>query len=219
MGRTIKEMAIPEPVELTTLLRFALAALLIELTPGPNMGYLAIVAAQRGRSAGLIVVAGVAVGLACYLAATVAGIGQGALDNMIVYQTLRWAGIGYMLWLALEAWRSTPEVAVVGPLPDRTSLFARGLLANLLNVKAAIFYVVLLPSFIDVTRGRMALQALMLGFTHLLIATAIHTTIVMLAGRSGYLPANRSGQIGKLYAVGLIVVALWLGWSTRRHAM
>jgi threonine/homoserine/homoserine lactone efflux protein len=208
------------PVALATLLRFGVAALLIELTPGPNMGYLAIITAQRGRIAGFFVVAGVAAGLSSYLAATVAGVAQGALDNAIVYQALRWSRIGYMLWLAVDAWRARSSARTAEPLLGKTRLFTRGLLANLLNVKAAIFYAVLLPGFIDVTRGRLALQALTLGITHLIIATTVHIGIVVLAARSGrLLPANGSRHIGKAYAGGLLVVALWLGWSTRSHAM
>jgi threonine/homoserine/homoserine lactone efflux protein len=209
------------PVALATLLRFGVAALLIELTPGPNMGYLAIVAAQRGRVAGLFVVAGVAVGLSCYLAATIAGVAQGALDNAIVYQALRWSGIGYMLWLAVDAWRAGPSADATDPPPAKTRLFARGLLANLLNVKAAIFYAVMLPGFIEVSRGRLALQALVLGAAHLFVATTVHVGIVVLAARSGrlLLPAGGARNIGKAYAGALLLVALWLGWSTRRHAM
>lgn len=208
------------PVTFATLLRFGVAALLIELTPGPNMGYLAIVAAQRGRAAGLFVVAGVVVGLSCYLAATVAGMAQGALENAIVYQTLRWSGIAYMVWLAADAWRAGPS-ADTAELPlSMARLFGRGLLANLLNVKAAIFYAVMLPGFIDVLRGRLALQALVLGAVHLFIATTIHIGIVLLAARSGRLvAAGGSRHVGKAYAGALLFVALWLGWSTRRHAM
>lgn len=87
-------------VEASTFLRFAIAALLIELSPGPNMGYLAIVAAQRGRRAGLLVVVGIALGLSCYLALAVVGVAEELLADRRIYETLRWFGIGYMLWLA-----------------------------------------------------------------------------------------------------------------------
>lgn len=202
------------------LLRFTAAALLIELTPGPNMGYLAIVAAQRGRSAGLLVIAGVTLGLALYLAATVAGVAQGALDNRYVYQTLRWFGVAYMVWLAWDAWHPKP-ITDDRELPLRkTRLFARGLFANLLNVKAAIFYAVLLPAFLNGARGSLPLQALTLGTVHLFVATTIHITIVALAARSQrWFADSKSEWLGRAYAVALLAVAGWLAWSTRRHAM
>lgn len=184
-------------VEASTFLRFAIAALLIELTPGPNMGYLAIVAAQRGRRAGLLVVAGIALGLSCYLALAVIGVAEGLLADRVVHETLRWFGIGYMLWLACDAWRADPA-SPVGSAHQDIGLLARGLLTNLLNVKAAIFYAVLLPAFLDVERGSLWAQASILGGTHIAIATAVHVTIVMLAANArhstGKRPAGSAGS-------------------------
>ena len=213
----MEDLVIPRsPVGVATFLRFATAALLIELTPGPNMGYLAIIAAQRGRSAAFVVVAGVAVGLSFYLGLTVAWVAEGLLSNIRVYQALRWSGIAYMLWLALEAWRAVPVRITSQPPSDTSRLFARGILTNLLNVKAVIFYAVLLPSFLDPPRGRLPLQALMLGTTHVAIATAIHCGIVVTVARSRTLfPADGSRKVTRAYAVGLLVVAIWLAWSTR----
>jgi threonine/homoserine/homoserine lactone efflux protein len=207
------------PIALPTLSRFTATALLIELTPGPNMGYLAIVAAQRGRSAGLTVIAGVTLGLAFYLAATVAGVAQGALDNRYVYQTLRWSGVVYMVWLACDAWHPATMTDMRALPLRRARLFLRGLLANLLNVKAAILYAVLLPGFFDGTRGSLPLQALILGSVHLVIATTVHCSIVALASRSQRLVENRTSEwLGRSYGVALLAVAGWLAWSTRASA-
>jgi threonine/homoserine/homoserine lactone efflux protein len=207
------------PIALPTLLRFTATALLIELTPGPNMGYLAIVAAQRGRSAGLTVIAGVTLGLTLYLAATVAGVAQGFLDNRYVYETLRWSGVVYMVWLPKDAWHPEPMTNAHELPLQRTRLFARGLLANLLNVKAAILYAVLLPAFLDGKRGSLPLQALTLGSVHLVIATTVHCSIVMLAARSRILVTNHTSEwLGRTYAVALLAVAGWLAWSTRVSA-
>ena len=207
------------PIALPTLLRFTLTALLIELTPGPNMGYLAIVAAHRGRSAGLTVIAGVTLGLVVYLAATVAGVAQGAFDNRYVYETLRWSGVVYMVWLARDAWHPATMTNAPEPPLQRARLFARGLLANLLNVKAAILYVVLLPAFLDGTQGSLPLQALILGSVHLVIATTVHCGIVVAAARSQtYFTNRRSEWLSRSYAIALLAVAGWLAWSTRAAA-
>lgn len=202
-------------VETSTLLRFATAALLIELTPGPNMGFLAIVAAQRGRRAGLLVVVGIALGLSCFLALAVIGVAEGLLADRWVYETLRWFGIGYMLWLAWDAWRADPAPPMMSAHQD-VGLLARGLLTNLLNVKAAIFYAVLLPAFLDVGRGSLWAQASVLGATHLAIATVVHASIVMLAAKARHSTGGRLARLGRFYAIGLVAVAIWLAWNTRR---
>lgn len=191
---------------------FAGASLLIELTPGPNMGYLAIVSAQQGRKAGFLVVAGVAVGLAVYLSLSIVGVAEGLLEYPAIYQSLRWGGVAYMLWLAVEALRPLP--AHTGSLVKlgAARLFGRGFIANLLNVKAALFYVAVLPGFIEPELGGLASQASQLGGLHILIATAVHATIVIAATlRPTSLYSNR---MRTAYAIGLVSIACWLAWST-----
>ena len=87
------------------MLAFLLASLLIELTPGPNMTWLAALGASRGRTAALAAVAGIALGLA--FAGAVAGIGLSALiaSQPWLIDGLRWAGALYLLYLAYDAWR------------------------------------------------------------------------------------------------------------------
>src|ERR1043165_1033597 len=90
---------------------FLLAALLLELTPGPNMTYLATLALSRGRTAGFVATLGVACGLAVH--AIVAGLGMGVLiqQHRLLYEVLRWIGVGYLLFLAWEGWRTKNETS------------------------------------------------------------------------------------------------------------
>src|SRR5437764_7691913 len=88
---------------------FILAVLLLELTPGPNMAYLAALTLDRGRIAGLLAVVGVAAGLSVH--AIVAALGLGALIGKAptVYEVLRWTGVAYLLFLAWEGWQPDTE--------------------------------------------------------------------------------------------------------------
>src|SRR3954462_10448618 len=81
---------------------FLLAVLLLELTPGPNMGYLATLALSRGRAAGLIATAGVACGLAVH--AMVAGLGAGGHTQQypLLYDVLPGIGVGFFFYRAGE---------------------------------------------------------------------------------------------------------------------
>ena len=89
---------------------FAIAAILIELTPGPNMAWLALLAVSRGRLTRLAAVLGVALGLS--FAGVAAAIGVAALIAATpwIFQLLRWAGSLYLLYLAWDAWRSTSAI-------------------------------------------------------------------------------------------------------------
>ena len=83
---------------------FLVAAIVMEITPGPNMTWLALLSAREGRMAGLQAVAGIATGLT--LLAVIAATGAAALISAWppVYEALRWAGVIFLLYLAWETW-------------------------------------------------------------------------------------------------------------------
>jgi threonine/homoserine/homoserine lactone efflux protein len=193
---------------------FALAALLIELTPGPNMTYLAIVSVSDGWRAGFATVAGVALGLATI--GLIAALGVAALiqSSDTLYEMLRWAGVAYLLWLAWEGWRGE---AAREEVPTDASYFLRGLVTNLLNPKAAVFYVAVLPKFVDASLPLLA-QTLTLSAVYVTIATLIHALIVLLAGSLEPLLTDpaREQKVRRALSLLLALVALWFAWSTAR---
>ena len=200
----------------TTVAGFAATSALIEITPGPNMVYLALVAATDGRKPGYAAVAGVALGLT--LLGILAAFGLAALidRSAVLYEALRWGGVAYLLWLAWDSWHEAGksiEHAALGSSLAR--YFGRGLITNLLNPKAALFYVAVLPSFLT-TDGGLA-GTLLLSLIYVIIATLIHTTIVTLAGtaQTALADEKRSQLVRRLLAVALGLVAVWFAWKTR----
>ncbi len=194
---------------------FALTALLIELTPGPNMVYLAILALGEGRRSGYAAVVGVALGLALVGAAAALGLAAAIDASPLLYATLRWAGAAYLLWLAWDAWRDAGE-KVEGPVEGPPLRFLlRGFTTNVLNPKAAIFYVAILPTFV-VPAAPILPQTLVLSAVYVGIATLIHTIIVTLAAtlRPFIEDPDRSRIVRRVLAVGLALVALWFIWKT-----
>ncbi|SFR44931.1 Threonine/homoserine/homoserine lactone efflux protein [Yoonia tamlensis] len=198
------------------LLAFAGTAMLIELTPGPNMVYLAVVAASQGRRLGYAAVAGVAVGLAVVGIAAALGLAAAINASPLLFQALRFGGVAYMLWLAWDGWRdaSEPVQKVASGVAART-YFRRGLITNLLNPKAAVFYVAILPSFVRADAPVMS-QTLALSAVFVVVATVIHAGIVSLAGTAQVLLENErySRFIRRALALALVAVALWFGWAT-----
>ncbi len=199
-----------------TLLSFALASTLIELTPGPNMTYLALVAAGHGRSFGFATVAGVTLGLATVGVIAALGVGELIQASTLLYEGLRWAGVLFLLYLAWEGWTAKPD-AVSSKNLSRKSYFMRGLVTNLLNPKAAVFYVAVLPTFVDLGRPIVA-QTLTLSAIYVGVATVIHLAIVVLAGTlEPFLNDPRREAIARRVLSALLAcVALWFGWSTAR---
>ncbi len=198
------------------LFSFALASLLMELTPGPNMAYLAILSAERGRLAGLAGVAGVGIGLLLLGLLAVFGLGAVVLDNEWLYQSLRWAGIGYVLYLAWETWsESGKPLGAIKVTEGAGRFFRRGLISNLLNPKAAIFYVTVMPSFLSTNDTG---EALVFGAVFVAVTSLIHAVVVLLAGNlQPVLTApDRRRQMGVVFALLLVGIAAWIAFATAR---
>ncbi len=202
---------------LTTILLFAGTSMLIELTPGPNMAYLAIVGVSQGRKPGYAAVAGVALGLAIVGIAAALGLAAMISASPLLYQILRWAGVVYLLRLAIDGWRDASEEIEHAPLGSSNALyFRRGLITNLLNPKAAVFYIAVLPGFVDPV-GNVMQQTLILSATFVIVATAIHAGIVTAAGAARPLleDPKRSMIVRRILSIMLALVALWFAWETR----
>jgi threonine/homoserine/homoserine lactone efflux protein len=185
------------------------------------MAYLAALALSRGRTAGLIATAGVALGLAVH--AVVAGLGAGVLIQRypLLYEVLRWVGVGYLLYLAWEGWQGAKETS-----PGRADLahtagplLLRGFLSNVFNPKSILFFVSVLPTFVRNHPGApsLATQMAVFGIIYVGIATAVHGAIVILAGRlqPWLTEGSRQQAVRRILSVVLAFVAIWLAWTTR----
>ena len=199
-----------------TLASFLLTSLLIELTPGPNMTYLALVAARDGRRAGFATVAGVALGLAVVGAIAASGVASLIQASTLAYEILRWAGVAFLLYLAWEGWSNGSDIASTDK-NQRGRYFARGLMTNLLNPKAAVFYVAVLPTFVD-ARNPVLVQTVLLTASYVAVATLIHLAIVVLAGTlEPFLNDPGRERLARRVLSGLLaMVALWFAWTTAR---
>ncbi|MFC7241158.1 LysE family translocator [Catellatospora aurea] len=160
-------------------------ALAMVLTPGPNMMYLVSRSITQGRRAGLISLAGVAVGFLVYLVATNLGLSALFVAVPSLYLAVKLAGAAYLGWLAFQALRpggvSVFEPAALPPDSNRR-LFTMGLVTNLLNPKIAIMYLSLIPQFIDPAAGHVLAQGFLLGAVQIVVAVTVNGLIALAAG-------------------------------------
>lgn len=186
----------------TSLLAFALIALGMVLTPGPNMVYLISRSICQGRAAGLISLGGIALGFVFYMLCAAFGITAIVMAVPYAYDALRFGGALYLLYLAWQAvkpgGRSPFQVKDL-PKDSPRKLFMMGFATNLLNPKIAVMYLSLLPQFINPEHGSVLAQSLVLGFTQIAISVSVNTAIavgagtiaVFLAGRPSWLVVQR----------------------------
>lgn len=171
--------------ELSSLITFALIALGMVLTPGPNMVYLISRSISQGRVAGLISLGGVALGFVFYLLCAAFGITAFLIAVPFAHDALRIAGAAYLFYLAWQAvkpgGRSPFEVREL-PRDSPRRLFMMGFMTNLLNPKIAIMYLSLLPQFITPGHGSVLAQSLVLGMTQVVISLSVNAVIAVAAG-------------------------------------
>ena len=169
----------------STVFAFALLCLGMSLTPGPNMMYLVSRSICQGRRAGLVSLGGVGLGFLVYMLAAAFGITALLLAVPLAYDGLRLAGAAYLLYLAWQALRPggrSPFQVRDLPVDSNRRLFAMGLVTNLLNPKAAMMYLSLLPQFIDPARGNVLTQSLALGSLQIIISLSLNALIATAAG-------------------------------------
>jgi len=173
---------------------FALVALGMVLTPGPNMIYLISRSISQGPLAGLVSLGGVALGFIVYMLCAALGLTALLLAVPLAYDALRIAGALYLLYLAWQAVRPggrSPFQVRALPSDGARKLFTMGLVTNLLNPKVAVLYLSLLPQFIDPSIGDVLSQSLVLGFTQIAVSVAVNAAIAVAAGSIAAFLAGR----------------------------
>lgn len=167
------------------LMAFALVGLGMVLTPGPNMIYLVSRTISQGRPAGYLSLAGVFAGFLIYMLLSVFGITAMLMAVPFAYDVLRIGGALYLLYLAWQAIRPGGKAVFdVRQLPrdNAATLFSMGFFTNLLNPKAAVLYLSLLPQFIDPKAGHVLGQLLTLGLIQMTISMSVNSLIIFGAG-------------------------------------
>lgn len=169
----------------SALIGFALLSLGMVLTPGPNMVYVVSRSVCQGRAAGLISLGGVGLAFIVYMLAAALGITSLLMAVPFAYDTLRFAGaayLGYLAWQALKPGGRSPFAVQQLPADSPRRLFAMGFMTNLLNPKAALLYLSLLPQFIDPSAGSVFGQAVILGSMQIAISLSVNGLIAIAAG-------------------------------------
>jgi threonine/homoserine/homoserine lactone efflux protein len=137
-------------LDVPTLLLFAGALALAAGSPGPSIAALVARVISRGPRSVLPFLAAMWIGEAVWLSCAVLGLTALAQSFQLGFAVLKWAGIGYLLWLAWKMW--TAPVSGAEPLPEADGawrLFGAGLAVTLGNPKIMVFYLALLPALVD----------------------------------------------------------------------
>lgn len=188
---------------------FAVASLVLAATPGPGVLYVVTRTLAQGRRAGLASVAGVALGnLGNALGASL-GLAALLALSTLAYELVRFAGAGYLLYLAVQALRAapTPAGSKGHDAPVLRRILRDGFVVALLNPKTALFFAAFLPQFVDPGASAMV-QSISLGAIFVVIAACTDSGYVLAAG----VAAPSLGGLKRAGAVGrCLTAAVYMG--------
>ncbi len=190
---------------------FALAVLLIELTPGPNMAWLVTLTLSEGRRAGLGAIAGVALGLAANAALSVLAASVILAQGPVLTRAVSVLAAAMMAWMAWDAWRDAGESSTAAKPRSASGRHAlEGFAINLINPKSALFLITVMPQFVTGGRPTFA-QGLTLASASVAIATAIHLSLVLLAehARAALMAEARARLVRRVLALAMLAVGAW----------
>lgn len=163
---------------------FVAASAALIAIPGPNVALIVANSVAHGRRYGLLTVGGTGTAMVLQLALTVVGM-TGTLSLMShVFDWVRWAGVAYLMWLGVQAWRA-PAVDLTRIAPEPRSgraIFARGFLVSLTNPKTLLFYGAFFPQFVA-PGADLGPQLALLSATFLTIAVALDGCWALSAAR------------------------------------
>jgi threonine/homoserine/homoserine lactone efflux protein len=188
---------------------FLAAGVLLNLTPGADVAFATASGLRSGPRAGMLAGLGVGLGGLWHVGLAAAGLSALLAAHPGALLVLRWAGAGYLLWLARAAWIAVPAA------PGQTVAghpFRRGFVTNALNPKVALFVLAFLPQFTDPAIGPVWQQILMLGSLFALTGALITAGYGALAGVMGRGLFARMGVVNRVAAVIYATLAVRLAW-------
>lgn len=173
---------------------FSLTVLVLNATPGVDLVFTITRTLQHGVRGGMAGAAGISAGCVAHAVGAAFGLAALMATSAAAFEVVRWAGAAYLLWLGLGALRSAVQrratapgdaqvdagPAVDAPAVTPGAIFRQGLLTNVLNPKVAIFFLALLPQFIDADAPHKTLAFLALG-AWFVLQSAVFLTVLVLA--------------------------------------
>jgi threonine/homoserine/homoserine lactone efflux protein len=196
-------------------LLFVGASIVLVLVPGPDMIYMLSRCIAQGRKAGLMAAIGFNLGGYAHLMAAVLGLSAVLATSVVAFTVVKWLGAGYLVYLGISVLRSKSapiELSAQG-VPDRAAktILWQAFLSDVLNPKVAMFFLALLPQFVEPQAPHPTLQILFLGVTVNVIALTGNIALVYLsASVTSALRRNSSVAEWLRKAMGATFVALGL---------
>ena len=193
---------------------FVVAGLLLNVTPGPDMAYIAARGASGGFRAGVAATLGITAGCVFHTLAAALGLSVLLATSAAAFTVVKWCGAAYLLYAGIRLVVSSVRpsgAATKGALLARAAaprIFREALVINVLNPKVALFFLAFLPQFIDAAAPSKALAFIALGCLFNFNSLFTNLPVAWLSVQAGtrirtHAKASRwlSGVVGALFVL------------------
>jgi threonine/homoserine/homoserine lactone efflux protein len=199
------------PLSPTLLAAFLVAALVIFLTPGPDMLYVLTHGISQGVTAGLVAAGAMAVGMLIQASLVAGGLAALLHTHPLAFEITRWTGAAYLAYIGIQTLRHSSDKSEIREA-EPVSLWTvarRALVTNLTNVKIIFFYLAFLPQFVDQHRGHATLQLAILGLIFVVMGLLTDSVVAIASGRLGEWLLKKPGASSRLNQVaGFVFIGL-----------
>ncbi|WP_348789724.1 LysE family translocator [Leifsonia sp. NPDC080035] len=193
-----------------SLLAFALAAVALIVIPGPSVLFVIGRSLALGRLGGLLSVLGNAIGMLPLIVAVSLGIGAVVAQSLVLFTIIKFAGAAYLIYLGIQAIRHRRHTAVTHeaapPSRSRWRILGEGFLVGLTNPKSLVFFVAVLPQFVDYRAGGIPLQLFELGLVFLVLALFFDSVWAVAAGTARHWFGRSPKRVERLGATGGVMM-------------
>jgi threonine/homoserine/homoserine lactone efflux protein len=163
--------------------QFLITSLIVVLIPGTGVIFTVSTGITHGRKASVFAALGCTAGIIPHLLATILGLAAIMHTSAMAFQTLKYAGVAYLLYVAFATWKDRSAFAL-SDTPARSSalsLVVRALLLNILNPKLTIFFLAFLPQFVDPASANPLGQLLLLSSIFMAMTFVVFVSYGLLA--------------------------------------
>ncbi|ANP88639.1 LysE family translocator [Rhizobium leguminosarum] len=167
-------------------LAFLSAAVLLNLSPGPDIAFILGHTMRSGKRAGFSALFGVWSGACLHVLMAALGLSAILAASAVAFSTVKWIGAAYLVWLGIQALRSgggDDLIKAAGEKLPVARIYRQGILVSLLNPKVAIFFLAFLPQFVVEGAGPAWAQLMLHGGLIIVVAAFIEPPLVLLGGR------------------------------------
>ena len=211
--------------DLTQLALYVAAALVLAVTPGPGIFYVAARTLAGGRAEGVASSSGTVFGGMVHVLAGSLGVSAVVLASAELFSALKLVGAAYLVWLGLRTFRSARRDVSAGldggaaapPVGPRRA-FREGVLVEALNPKTAAFFLAFIPQFVEPAAGQIALQFVVLGFVSVALNTLADIVVAFAASGIRDGAAARPALVRRLReGSGAAMIALGIGLTLAKR--